>query len=551
MHLLLGKVDNRGLFRLPVSASGGDSKDGLTDALLEGNGEGLSTGNGEAVEFSYENSSATRFALAEAKARQQEAENERDRLIEELAFSEAKQQEYAASLRHTQELAVSELEAAKSMFNQKLQESLDDKFALESQLILAKQDAVELALQVEKLAEIAFQQATSHILADAQQRVSAAETSAAEAAYHIEEQIRGAAEGAILSIVKQSEDTFNKVISVTEEASQQAKNAITALSDEIRVVDEITSLQSFNWQLENTVRDLESQLLIRQNEIEKLKSELENVQEKASAAEVRASNAERALIDLQETTNRMSSQLEEEMKAALDKVKREAAGREKAIAKAFKLELESIKSAVDAAKMAIQVKDEAYARRCAALERSLRTSEAALNVWRQRAESAESMLQEGGALDRGEEMAFMANGGRIDLLADGDSEKWKLLADGPRREIPDYMARRIRSLLPRFPPRKVHSEVLATDYPVLSLPKADEVWSIVQEKPKQDDLLIKHVAEKEAIEKQRKTLERALRRRTIKRQLPEETKLEPGTGTGREIVVTLFLNSAKLHKRNA
>ncbi|CAN6470238.1 unnamed protein product [Victoria cruziana] len=426
------------------------------------------------------------------------------------------------------------------MFNQKLQESLDEKFALESKLVLAKQDAVELALQVEKLAEIAFQQATSHILADAQQRVSAAETSAAEAAYHIEEQIRSAAEGAILSIVKQSEDTFNKAISVTEEASQQAKNAVAALSDEIRVTDEIASLQSFNFKLENTVRDLEGQLLVRQNEVEKLKVELENVREQARAAEGRAMNAERALIDLQETTNKMSSQLQEEMKAMLDKVKREAAGREKAIAKAFKLELESIKSAVDAAKMAIQVKDEAYTRRCAALERSLRTSEAALNVWRQRAESAESMLQEGGAPDQIEETNFMSNGGRIDLLADGSSEKWKLLADGPRREMPDYMARRIRSLLPNFPPRKVHSEVLATDCPVLTLPKPDEVWSIVQEKPKQDDVLIKHVAEKEAIEKQRKTLERVLRRRTIKRRLPEETKLEPGTGTGREIVFQGF-----------
>lgn len=61
------------------------------------------------------------------------------------------------------------------MFDQKLQVSLDG--ALESKL---EQDAFELAFKL-----IAFQQATSHILANAQQQVSATETSIAKAPYHI------------------------------------------------------------------------------------------------------------------------------------------------------------------------------------------------------------------------------------------------------------------------------------------------------------------------------------------------------------------------------
>ena len=128
-----------------------------------------------------------RRALSEAQARQEALEKERDQLVEEFAHSEAKQPEYAAAILHDKELAILELESAKSLFHEQLQESVEGKFALESKLVLAKQDAVELAEQVEQLAEIAFQQATSHILEDVQLRVSAAETLADESAYQIEE----------------------------------------------------------------------------------------------------------------------------------------------------------------------------------------------------------------------------------------------------------------------------------------------------------------------------------------------------------------------------
>ncbi|KAM2370816.1 hypothetical protein ACFX1X_045739 [Malus domestica] len=169
--------------RTSIFSSMDDSTDTFTNVAN-------TSGSSEVLNIEEDELMTARKALLEAQARQGAIEKERDQLLEELACSEAKQQEYVATILHDKELAIAELEAAKSLFHQKLLESVEEKFSLESKLVLAKQDAVELAVQVEKLAEIAFQQATSHILQDAQMRVSAAETTAAEAAYQIEKQIK-------------------------------------------------------------------------------------------------------------------------------------------------------------------------------------------------------------------------------------------------------------------------------------------------------------------------------------------------------------------------
>lgn len=524
-----------GGFISTVHTTQGNSNDTHTEITEDG--DACSTGDGEAT---HDELLESKIVLSEARSRQEAIEKDRDQLMEELARSEAKQQDYAEMIMHNKELAITELEAAKSLFNQKLQESIEEKFALESKLVLAKQDAVELAVQVEKLAELAFQQATSHILEDARLRVSAAETSAAEAVHRIEEQIRSATEGTISSIIDQSTDTINKALSAAEQASTHAKKAVVTLSGGTNLMDEIAAVQSQNFGLQNAVSDLESQLLITKSEVERLKLELEQALALAKASDLRASAAQSSLVDLQERNSKNSLQREEEIKSLLEKMKKEASEREKAAAKAFKVELEGIMAAIEAAKETACLKDQAYIRRCAALQRSLKASEAASEVWRQRAEVAESILH--GERSSEEDVNYLVNGGRIDLLTDDDSQKWKLLTEGPRRDIPEWMTRRIQTICPKFPPKKVNiSEALSAKSLSLNLPKSDEVWSIAQEKPKEIDVLVEHVIEKEAIEKKRKALERALQRKTIKWQrTPEETKLEPGTGTGREIVFQGF-----------
>nr|XP_004233383.1 uncharacterized protein LOC101249042 isoform X1 [Solanum lycopersicum]XP_010317125.1 uncharacterized protein LOC101249042 isoform X1 [Solanum lycopersicum] len=518
------------------------SMDYSTEALTDDE-DGDSLGRSKVVGIDDDELLATRKSLSDVQARNKTIEKERDQLLEKVARSEAKQKEYLSTVMHDKDLAISELESAKALFNRKLEESLEEKFNLESKLVLAKQDAVELAVQVEKLAEIAFQQATSHILEDAQLRVSAAEASAAEAAFQIEEQIRTASDGAITYVLQQSKDAIEKALAVAESSGEHTTNAMAAFVDNMDRDDEIVTVQSQNIKLSNTLNDLESQLLVNRNEIDRVKLELKQARKEAKVYELRANDVEKLLLEFQESSRKAALQQEEEIKSSLEKMRKDATEKKKAASKAFKLELERMKTAIEAAKETARSQDEAYTRRCEALQRSLKAAEAASKTWRQRAEMAEDLLLRRSCSEEGDEEAiYRVNGGRIDFLMDDDSLKWKLLTDGPRRPTPEWMARRIRSIRPRFPPRKTHvSEVMTSGFKTLDLPKPDEVWSIAQEKLKEGDALVEHVIEKEVIEKKRKALERALQRKTVKWQrTPEETKLESGTGTGREIVFQGF-----------
>lgn len=470
----------------------------------------------------------TKKALLEAQDRQQAIEKERDQLLEELARSEAKKQEYITTIFHDKEVAISELEAAKSLFQRRLEESVEDKFTLESKLVLAKQDAVDLAVQVEKLAEVAFQQATSHILEDAQLRISAAETTAAEAAHLIEKQVKDATEGTISSIVEKSKYAIERALIVAEEAGEHAKKTMETFIDGMSPFSEIASVQAENIKLLGIISDMESQLMIARNEVDRLKLELGHTRQQLKSFEQRAIDADKALLDLQESSRKNTLKQEEEMKSILEKMKKDVADRTKAISKSFKTDLKNIKATVEAAKEMVHCKDYAYLRRCEALQRSLKASEDALKMWRQRAEMSESLLlKERLQVEGDEDSIYVVNGGRIDLLTNDDSQKWKLLSDGPRREIPQWMARRIKAVSPRFPPRKIDvAEALTSKFKSLELPKANEVWSIAREKPKEGDALIEHVFEKETIEGKRRALERALQRKTIQWQrAPEQIKL--------------------------
>lgn len=524
----------------PLSRTGA-SRGTSTDVLDDSDGDAL--GRSKVIGTDEDEIPATRNALAEARARQEAIEKEKDLFPEELVRSEAKQQEYVATIMRDKEVAIAELEAAKALFNQKLEQSVEEKFNLESKLVLAKQDAVELAVQVEKLAKIAFQQATSHILEDAKLKVSAAEAAAAEAAYQIEEQIRHATEGTIFSIVEQSKIAIEKALAVAETAGDQSTKAMALFTDDMNPPDDIVSVQSQNVKLQNDVSNLESRLIVSSNEINRLQLELEQARQRGSAFECQVSEVEKALFELQESSKKAALQREEEFKSFLEKAKKDTVEKNRAASKAFKVEMEAMKAAIEAAKETARSQDDAYRKRCEALERSLRASEAASKMWRQRAEIAEALLMnQRSPCEEDESACYVVNGGRLDFLMDEDSQKWKLLSDGPRREIPEWMARRIGSIFPKFPPRKTDvSEAETSKFISLDLPKPDDVWSIAKEKPKEGDILVEHVLEKEVIEKKRKALERALQRKTIKWQrTPEEKKLEPGTGTGREIVFQGF-----------
>lgn len=466
--------------------------------------------------------------IAEAKSGLKSIEKERDQLLKGLSVAETKQKEYVATITHDKELAIGELEAAKSLFHDKLQQSMEEKLALESKLVLAKEDAVEIAVKVEKLVEIAFQQATSHAIEDALLRMSAVETSAADAAYHIEEQITNASEGTILSIVEHAKCAIEKALTVAEKTGDQVREAVTVFDSGVDIGDDIAALQVENIKLLGIVNDLESQIQLTKSEVARLKLELEQTSAQVKTSALRAEEAEKTLHEFQESNRERTAKEEDKIKSLLEKLKHDATEKISTASTAFKLELERINTAIEAARATASSKHKAEKRRFDALQRSLRASEAASKMWRQRMDMSEAVLRKRTTPNEANEDAlYMVNGGRIDILKEDESQKLKLLTNGPRRDIPQWMARRIRTFLTKFPPRKTDvSEALQSKSRTLELPKVDEVWSIAQEKPKEGDTLIEHVIEKEIIEKKRKALEHALQRKTIQWQrTPEQTKL--------------------------
>ncbi|KAH9315241.1 hypothetical protein KI387_023868, partial [Taxus chinensis] len=503
--------------RFIVSASGGGSKDGITDTM--------------------------RAALEEANARAEAAEQDRKKAIDKLGRAEAKLQEYAGNMVRNTELAVDELKSARAAFHQQLQKLIDEKLAMESELVLAKQDAIDLAVQVERFAEIAIQEATAHIVEEAKLSVSAAETSAAEAIQQVEEKLRNDTDAVVSTMLTESKGAIVKSLTIAEMARENANKAQTALVERSNVLDKLVNYESSILSLQTTAHDLEGQLKLTQNEVERLDAERKAAEARLIAAEARAAASDKALLECQESANRASLAQEETAKHALDVLKKAAAETVEAATMTYKLEMESMISAVDAAKKAESIKEKAYLRRFEALERALNSVEATAKAWKERSQTSELLLhKDKEGENESQETEYVLNGGRMELLIRDDEKRWNLLAHGPRREAPEWMARRMDGVCPNFPPIKLNAPAHGIEAAVpLDLPKMEEVWSIAKERPKEDDMFTKQAVEEEIIKEKRKALERVLQRKTIQRKtVPEETKLEPGTGTGREIVFQGF-----------
>jgi len=529
--------------RFITLAVGGNSNDSSAETEFEEDADEFPSGIGPVSTIRTDDVKALKDALNEANARAAAAEEGREKAIDELGRAEVKLQEYSTNIIRNTELAVSELEAAKAAFHQQLKELLDDKLSVESKLVLAKQDAIDLAVQVEKFAEVAIQEATAHIVEEAKLRVSAAETSAADVAHQAEERLKDAADNAVSTVVTESKSVIDKSLAIAQVARDQANKAQVALNERLHVLDELVRSESSKISLQTNVHELERQQKLMQNEVDRLQVELKAAEARLNAAEARAAASDKLLLNIQESANKAALAQVENTKRALEVLKNAAAEREEASATTFKMEIESMQSAINASKKAESRKAEAYLRRCAALERALTAAEATANAWKERSQTAELLLQKtrGGELE-GQEIEFVLKGGRVEFLIRDDAKKWNLLVQGPRRETPEWMARRIDCVCPKFPPLKLKAPENGIEAAIpLDLPKPEEVWSIAKEKPKEDDVFTKQAVEEEAIKKKRKALEHVLQRKTIQRKrVLEETKLEPGTGTGREIVFQGF-----------
>ncbi|KAH7425704.1 hypothetical protein KP509_11G067000 [Ceratopteris richardii] len=483
---------------------------------------------------------ALREALAAAHDRIASAENEKADALKALAQAEAKVQEYADIVVKGTESALQEMQAAKESFHMELQHILEQKLAVESELVLAKQDALELAVSVDKVADYVIKETTAHIAEDAMLKMAAAKTAAAEAALTVEERIKDATLEAANSMIEETRDAIEKSFAALEAAKDKAQKSEIALFQKMQILDDMVLKEASALGLQQAVSNLQRQLQAAENEIQRLETEVKATLARAEAAEARAAAADESLKQFQEKACQSAQEHEESARKALEALKNAGAARLEAARSAFKSDIEALQTALNTVHKAEKSQEKAYARRYQALERALAASEALSITWKERALAVEKLLQrfrtEGSDAAGGNGgIEGVLTGGRMKALLGNDSRKWDLLANGPRRDTPEWMERRIEVALQGLPPRK-HGQVQQEADEKFLLPGIEDVWCIATAKVK-EDVYTQHAAEKEAIDEQRRVLEKTLSKRSARRPLKAS---ESGTGSGYEIVLQGF-----------
>lgn len=123
------------------------------------------------------------------------------------------------------------------------------------------------------------------------------------------------------------------------------------------------------------------------------------------------------------------------------------------------------------------------------------------------------------------------NVGRLEMLPGSDSRIKDLLENGPRRETPDWMQRRLQTGQQNLPPMQPTSITAEIDAMIpLQLPSPENVWDVANSKVREDDKFSVRAAEKEALDLQRTALERALQTKSIKTlvRYPEDSEKTSG-----------------------
>lgn len=165
----------------------------------------------------------------------------------------------------------------------------------------------------------------------------------------------------------------------------------------------------------------------------------------------------------------------------------------------------------------------------------LETSLAAAEAWKTRATIAEDILQQVKehavqTIDSKSTVEQVIGGGRLGLLLEKDSRRHDLLANGLRRETPEWMKRRLMLGQQGLPPRtSLPSSADVEAMLPLELPSPKDVWSIASAKVK-DDMYTAQAAEKQALDLQRKVLQRALERKTAKKWVKDPEAAEGKLG---------------------
>lgn len=164
-------------------------------------------------------------------------------------------------------------------------------------------------------------------------------------------------------------------------------------------------------------------------------------------------------------------------------------------------------------------------------------AEGAAAAWRNRALTAEELLRQsrinGVEIDSSSPVPDLLppNIGRLEMLPGSDAKIKDLLENGPRRETPDWMKRRLQTGQQNLPPMQPTSITADIDAAIpLELPTPEDVWDVAKSKVKEDDKYTVRAAEKEALDLQRNALERALQTKSLRTlvRYPEESESKTG-----------------------
>lgn len=208
-------------------------------------------------------------------------------------------------------------------------------------------EGISLAVQVEKISESAIQRASMRITEDAELKVAAAETAAAEAILELEDQFRRAAEDAAQAANVEAQVLIDEARAAASAARVQAEKSEAILNEQVKALNELAEAEAKVLVLEEALLDAGLKLQLANGETERIRIELDSAQRFIKTATARAEAAERTAEELQRAVAKQAEERADSAKSAINAVKRAAQARQDADKIAFEAELDALRSAND------------------------------------------------------------------------------------------------------------------------------------------------------------------------------------------------------------
>lgn len=295
---------------------------------------------------------ALKAALLDFEARALAAEKAEKQALQALAAIRSKSQDSTKNLVQNTEEAVVELEAVKDAYRTELDKMSKAKKKVDLQLFEEKQESLDLAVRVEKIAELAISNATARIADEANLKVAAAETAAAEAIFQVEERVRHSADETSASVLMDARLALEEALAAAKTAKGQAEKAQACLVDQVGLQNDLAELQAKLLLQEEALLSVGRHLQVAKGETERFRIELDEAQNFMKAATARVAAAEGVVLDVQRAAEQAAKDREESSQRAMDAIKKAARAKEDADKVAYKSEIDSLQDAISVSQKA-------------------------------------------------------------------------------------------------------------------------------------------------------------------------------------------------------